>query len=277
MQAAAWGAVTGAWAQLAHGNTDGAAHGGGDGLAAAVQTAAFNLREQLPWARRVQITAAAALLAAACLIPLRRAPPGAARLAAAAALLLPVNLLVPLLFDAVDEIISRAVVTTCFAWMANCKVQAAPWRRRRALMPLARAPRSAAPRAPAAPRAALAAAARPHVRVAAGRRRPAPSTADTPPHMRRAAAGGVLPRPRPPGRRALGPRAVRADLRAAHIPARAPRRRQGRPARRQRRRARRGRGALRAVLRCAAAARGAGARRVRGSGCRGGKGRGRRG
>ncbi|KAI8470185.1 MAG: hypothetical protein J3K34DRAFT_510765 [Monoraphidium minutum] len=88
------------------------------------QAAAALLRARLPWAARMQLAGAAALLAAALLAPLRRLPPGAARAAAALPLLVPVNLVIPLLFDPRSEIISRAVSAASFAWMANCKVAA---------------------------------------------------------------------------------------------------------------------------------------------------------
>ncbi|KAI8475316.1 MAG: hypothetical protein J3K34DRAFT_517551 [Monoraphidium minutum] len=101
------GRLGGAWA---------AWHGHGAPAAAA-------LRGQLPYGARVQAAAAAMAAAAAYLLALRRLPPGGRRLAAALPLL-PLNAALPLLFDPSGELLSRAVATACFTWLASCKAAA---------------------------------------------------------------------------------------------------------------------------------------------------------
>ena len=96
----------GAWAAW-HG------HGG-----AAVQA----LRSQLPWAARTHAAAAALAVASLHLLLCRRLAPGGRRLAAALPLI-PLHAALPLLFDPHTELLSRAVATACFPWLASCKVR----------------------------------------------------------------------------------------------------------------------------------------------------------
>lgn len=97
------------------------AQAAGDPLVAAVPPAMAHLRTNFSYLQRLQINGAATLLSVIILSLSRQCPPGWRR-----AVLLPpivmVNVVLPLLFNDADELLTRLSVAFLISWLASFKV-----------------------------------------------------------------------------------------------------------------------------------------------------------